>query len=504
MYALDLSYYPNWQKRYVALKERIEELAQYLKNNNGVARVNELAKVVECLHLYVAGNFEFYIDGFGKQAYNQLISSDNYSVDHIFRSLINQPFEDILIIEHIARQRIQAPAGNREANILQTADTLAWDALQPALAAGLLPDCNTVITYFQKTGSIRIIPYAPIALIGIPYTVQRDYRDFLAIPHEIGHYVYRRAGWLSHDTYRSLRELITYHVELENRDPVNKRPLPTPTIPNYIQEWIEEIFADYYGCCIAGASIAVDFQDLQKQFSDKAFRQHDNEHPAPILRPRIYNKVLYERSLNSARILESRWQALEGNGFFYSDSNTQVAIDNVISRGKGQSSNRPIEKILSIIIDRLAQSVLSWSEARWWTITREYPLPGNTNKDNIDSKLYEAFNVRFKENGELNDDSNIEDSQRRWPKSTVPSLIDCQLVCDLSILENALKDPTLRNWPALFFPNNDYPYAHRPVQQGKRLEDEFKENKDLYWWVWDVLFRAGWNTFGNGDWLKGP
>lgn len=510
MFKINFLEFSDWEKRYNSLRERIDDLKKYLDSNKTVSRIPELYKLVECLDLYVAGSLEFYIDGFDKVNGHKIVplnESINYPPDHIFRSLINQPFEDVLVIEHIAKQRINAISTSKATNILDTADSLAWDALQPAIEAKIIPKNTTVITYFQKTGQVRIIPYAPVALIGIPFTAKEDLRDLLAIPHEVGHYVYRRAGWIRNNAYNSLRELITYKIESLNLIPNPKyvKGSGTPKfidkknldVPIYIQGWIEEIFSDFYGCCVAGATIAVDFQDLQKQASGKAFVGHDGEHPAPILRPRIYSKILHERSLNGANLIEERWDekvGLDPDPSFMTSKGNAAKVNNAISKGAGLINTRHVERILGIIINEVTTDELTksnidncWDQAQWWKETRDHNFKTN-DKNEIAKELYIAFENRILPNWELQ------------PKpSIVPDLTQFGQNCDSTILDENDKSTTIKEWPAHFFPD-----LSRPVQNGDRDVDVFKENKDSYWWVWDVLFRAGWNTFGNGDWVKGP
>ena len=55
-------------------------------------------------------------------------------------------------------------------------------------------------------------------------------------------------------------------------------------------QWQEEIFADIYGCLVAGPAIAKSFQDLL--FDNYTLTESDGVHPIPLIRPYIYAKVL--------------------------------------------------------------------------------------------------------------------------------------------------------------------------------------------------------------------
>ena len=104
-------------------------------------------------------------------------------------------------------------------------------------------------------------------------------------------------------SYKSDNESIASFLmwELRNKD-------------RYLRNWIEEIFADMYGCVIAGPVIALDFQDLQmddrlEEFADATI---DHEDPPPLIRPDTYSKVLakstdFQRS-RLAELLHHRWK----------------------------------------------------------------------------------------------------------------------------------------------------------------------------------------------------
>jgi hypothetical protein len=97
--------------------------------------------------------------------------------------------------------------------------------------------------------------------------------------------------------------------------------------------WLEEIFADIYGCLIGGPVMALSSQDLAMAGSLKDFVENDDEHPAPALRPDIYLAVLeqvggYDHTVAK---LKERWdQCLAGRGrpdkFTLADG-TSVSMD---------------------------------------------------------------------------------------------------------------------------------------------------------------------------------
>jgi hypothetical protein len=224
--------------------------------------------------------------------------------------------------------------------VLAKADFLANEALKPAKSRGLI-DGGTddteietkAISYLQKSFETRVIPYADVSLIGIPLTSVRLTEDLLAIPHEVGHYVFWNGD--------------RNKLDGENR----LEPLRQSNFP-----WTEEIFADVYGCIVAGPVIALDFQDLQLEFAGldpvsttNEFEEGvDDEHPTPILRPSIYTDILRkmnQRDVNAtppgdldeiATQLNNRWKdKLEARGYPRESSELtsglQFQVSNIIN-----------------------------------------------------------------------------------------------------------------------------------------------------------------------------
>ena len=185
------------------------------------------------------------------------------------------------IIQRIACQRQQPELQST----LGTADKLAQLALNVAIDGGLLPQC-TVLTYFNKSANIRLMPYAPLALIGLPFTATEASMDYLAIPHEVGHYVYHHAPGLA--------------AELHAR---------IPLYPDWINHWLEEIFADVYGSLVAGPLIGLSFQEILLDNAQKKFVADDGAHPPDAVRPYGYSKALHQLGYpKAAAALDDLWQ----------------------------------------------------------------------------------------------------------------------------------------------------------------------------------------------------
>jgi hypothetical protein len=168
---------------------------------------------------------------------------------------------------------------------LHKADQLGQLALNLAIDGKLLPQ-STVISYFNKSAYVRTIPYAPLALVAVPYTATSVPRDYLATPHEVGHHVYRHSPGLLAD--------------LRDRLPIQ---------PAWCCRWQEEIFADVYGCLVGGPVVGLDFQDILFDHSLANFMSDDGDHPVEAIRPYAYVKVLAKLGFpNAAQALEKEWQ----------------------------------------------------------------------------------------------------------------------------------------------------------------------------------------------------
>ncbi len=180
---------------------------------------------------------------------------------------------------------------------LVVTDKLAMSALRPFqhLLADIAAD-PAVITYLSEETHIQRLPYTnQCLLIGITYdrvspvdTIDTDWPDstpadaasltearfasfeLLALPHEIGHYVYQ------HGTIGGM--------------PVAQISQQFRTKPYFW--WCEELFADVYGCIIAGPLSAFSMQAFLESGDRQRAWNEDEEHPTPHLRPYILSDIL--------------------------------------------------------------------------------------------------------------------------------------------------------------------------------------------------------------------
>jgi hypothetical protein len=268
-----------WQDRWQSLVETMTYLSgRYAALSNPTARA-----LLACLQAFGDSQFHFFSNGFKE---GSLLPSLVYPVEYTLRATLDQVALDLSVIQQVVEQREQGSAVMQAT--LEKADALAQQALDLAVAGGLLSQKRVVaLTYFQKAPAIRVIPYAPVALIGIPFTAIHHARDLLAIPHEAGHYIYRHTPGLA-----------TYF------------DAAVPLQPAWRRRWIEEIFADVYSCLVAGPVIGLDFQDLLLDDWLDDFMGDDGEHPVNVIRPIIYNHTLAALGFPlAAAALAERWAA---------------------------------------------------------------------------------------------------------------------------------------------------------------------------------------------------
>jgi hypothetical protein len=266
-----------WQQRWKPKKYFIRKMGKkFVDEGNPASLQIDRKKVFKGLlkELEAFGHeqFLFFYDGFGfdEQDPAFLEKSSIFPPEYVLKRTLDQIEYDQSVIEKAILQRLdedKVQAG-------QQADVLAYEALRPALS--ILPlQTATVLTYFQKSSEVLVVPYAEVALIGVSSSVidvpenplegsdpGLDIRDYLAIPHEVGHYVY----------WRSIVNSQRLHIALRER-------LIQAGLSDYLH-WLEEIFADVYSCIVAGPVVGLSGQDLHLDNLPAEFTEDDGEHPA--------------------------------------------------------------------------------------------------------------------------------------------------------------------------------------------------------------------------------
>lgn len=264
-----------WESRWEVVKTTMDHMLTTMEKRGETVRQKTLQSALTALKAFGESQISFFLTGFGPGARVFLEPSTQYPPDYALRITLDQITHDMNVIVRAWEQRLPDSASIMRKTLAQT-DILANNALAPAIQQELLEPA-TVVTYFQKDTNVRIIPYAPVSFIGLPITCQAVKRDLLAIPHEVGHYVYRYGRVRS-----GKNEGSRFAAALTERYGHQT---------TWRQAWMEEIFADVYGGLIGGPVMALGFEDILSGSPRDQFIQDDGEHPVPALRLQIYQAV---------------------------------------------------------------------------------------------------------------------------------------------------------------------------------------------------------------------
>jgi hypothetical protein len=271
----------------------------------------------------------------------QLEHSVAYPSDHVLRVTIDQISYDLTAIQQAWWQRSYSHSSDSVSS-LKLADKLGEDLLKPMLFSDLNDTSDvsgfihptSVITYFQKSPSIRLIPYANIALVGIPYSATgTEKRDLLSLSHELGHYVY----WHGSVKGKRLPHMLSHMVRDE---------------AEYARNWIEEIFADIFGCLAWGvpapAAMALDM------IRDNATEHHvldDGEHPPDAIRLTTYIEALRQATLVDVKQLDLNRRTVvapaQVTGLFM-----PTKVDDA-SKTSFESAKSTLQRITEVVVDLL-------------------------------------------------------------------------------------------------------------------------------------------------------
>jgi hypothetical protein len=287
------------------------------------------------------------------------LESKAFPPNNVYSVLLDQIAFDMEVIQRAADQRITSgfPVMKQR---LKEADNLAWQALQKAVGANKpLEPGTTVVTYFQKSPMARVIPYANVALIGIPFTCVDEPRDLLATPHEVGHYVF----WHARDTippqdgegYYLYRSLIKQAVD-------ELKALITfghPELDTWCYVWLEELFSDVYGSRVSGPVFALTMQDMLANRAMGEFRKSDGDHPVPVLRPFISMKALDVQRFGSGvldllqRYWQSKLESYQNPPDFTIPEGPDVTVQEAIKADSTLDLSKPVDRLVNLVLNRL-------------------------------------------------------------------------------------------------------------------------------------------------------
>ena len=262
-------------------------------------QVKTLETLLACLHEFGQKQIDFFLALFQTSASSATLPHPLYSPEYVFDVTQNQIGHDLDLFLRAGQQRLLpiAPQNQVAADFrftLQTADRIAWASLEPAISSKLIAPA-TVFVYYEKSHSVRLIPYAPVALVGIPFGANGMERDLATIVHEIGHYVAsRRIQSPPTDPCTpagTIDKLAQRPPILTQRGALGAEPVRTAAALA-LSGWEEEIFADVYACLVGGPMTGFTMLDAMRRLPATRWMEDDGKHPLPLLRPRIYAATL--------------------------------------------------------------------------------------------------------------------------------------------------------------------------------------------------------------------
>ncbi|MCL4868287.1 MAG: hypothetical protein KJ063_04915 [Anaerolineae bacterium] len=339
-----------WYKRWQAMVAELDDMeASYQgSSSNPLPRQETLLSLVNNLRSFGTALFELYWWQLNRPANEKpipyLAPLPDFPEAYIYNMFLDRVGQDIAVIQAAAaqRQEIAGVSIVERQQLLERSDRLAYKALQPALDKWC-PGA-TALTYLGRLPRARVIPYADVALVGIPFTSRGVKQDYLATAHEVGHYIYWNAQFKK-----------------------GEHPyLLTQEFPKWCADWREEIFADMYGAWVAGAPAALMLQEILLDDRPADFFKNSGQHPVPYIRPYIYTKLLHEKGVAEDLVwltyLRNRWQQkrqaliTDVPEFVWDDLrisyteviNTSDGItqDSMMTQGLGAT---PVDKLMGII-----------------------------------------------------------------------------------------------------------------------------------------------------------
>lgn len=280
---------------------------------------------------------------------NRPLQSQKYNENYILRTLLGQASTDLNLIQQALQQRrLQDNQFTHQGYVLHIADLLASSAVEPAVREQIITANTSVLTYLENKIEVRLLPYKDMMLLSIPYGVINEdcswfATNYLAIPHEIGHFLF----WFKKnlDTKSIREELIgTLEKEISKHDLKNNE---------WLFQWLEEIFADAYGCAVAGSIIVLSFQELLASGLPSALDQTDDKHPVPAIRPLIQAEILRRMGLeNEADLLDENWEQWMRENRNEIDQNKPIRSKKYAIAGrKGKLLGATILRRLNPVID---------------------------------------------------------------------------------------------------------------------------------------------------------
>ncbi len=348
-----------WEKRWKAVASTMEQMQTAMQPTTP----ETLLKTLKALQIFGQQQIDFFLDGFGRNGKAYLEPSVLYPPDYVLSATLDQIIHDMNVIGRAWEQRREDSTFQPMRITLENADLLANKALAPAIEKGIL-EYATVVTYFQKDTNVRIIPYEAVSFIGLPITCHTTTRDLLAIPHEVGHYVYRN-GRVRNGKHAGSRLYAALTQRYSGQ-------------ASWRQAWMEEIFADVYGALIGGPVMALGFEDLLSAMPRDYFTYDDGEHPVAALRLGIYQTVFEKIGVSDKvqKALTVQNKALQQE---FGKPTTFTTADGITLDLK--QTQKELAKIVRSLLDN---ELADLPAARW---------SGEIDAEDVVNELYEEFAV---------------------------------------------------------------------------------------------------------------
>lgn len=343
--------------------------------------VQEAMQIYNCLSLleslkrFADEGFSFFLDGYYSK--NNLPVTADSPPRSVMRTLVNQVSEDLGLIQDAVNQRRRLDGrATLQSCTVAMADQLSRMALGLAVDAGYLPSETIVITYLAKSIRARLVPYSDALLISVAYasmhSLDSDHpsRDFLAIPHEIGHHLF----WNGRhpETQNMLRDELLHNAANAGMKADDWR-----------LNWLEEMFADTYALLLAGPVIILDFQDMLDDDMSSHFREDTDKHPIPEVRPFIQTEILRRLKDEDGHIIYAHeCDQLDHNWSSWIDKHPmrqKYPVRGVAEKITGRAIVTAVDPLITVILDTVAAIVPT---------EREYD--GMAGSDDV-FKLYTEF-----------------------------------------------------------------------------------------------------------------
>jgi hypothetical protein len=352
-----------WAQRKAALDQVIEETIERAEADLGAlgdsfedGQLRACLEALRALRYFGDAAFGFFDRGF---RFGYLKRSKAYSYRYVLRTMLDQMSVDLNLLQKAIFQRRRAGQGETTAGTAQTktlalADRLAHHALKPAVERGVMRE-GSVVTHLAKQFDIRVVPFYDIVLIGIPYTTFSDdgapTLDFLAILHEVGHYLFERGKVPGTDSYV---DVFLRGALLDGNGGWGLAE------GDWRVRWLEELFADAYGSFVAGPVNVLSLQERLKDNRPGTLRQDTGEHPIPVLRPLIQTRMLRKITddlgdplySEAPDRLDQEWLRWIGDPDLLAREYKLQGMDTKLS---GQAILQALDEVIDLMLDALAR-----------------------------------------------------------------------------------------------------------------------------------------------------